>query len=132
MDNPDQDAEVLKTAQSVEEQLKSGGNFALVARQFSQSPSAASGGDIGWVHEGQLAPELNAALTKMAVNSVSPPIRSIGGYYISGLARAAGTDGHQDRQRQRNPGHRPTAPCRWSRLLLPLGNAPTKDVVDGA
>ncbi len=85
VDNPDKDADALKDAQSVEVQLKSGGNFSMVAHQFSQSPSAAAGGDIGWVHEGQLAPELNTALTKMAVNTVSDPIRSLGGYYILAL-----------------------------------------------
>jgi peptidyl-prolyl cis-trans isomerase SurA len=131
VDNPDKDAEAHKTAISVEEQLKAGGNFALVARQFSQSPSAASGGDIGWVHEGQLAPELNTALTKMAVNSLSSPIRSIGGYYIVSL-----------RARQEPLGTKIAAPSEaatspdstlpLSRLLLPLGQSPSQDVIASA
>ena len=131
VDNPDKDAEALKTAQTVEQQLKSGGNFALVARQFSQSPSAASGGDIGWVHEGQLATELNTALTRMTVNTVSPPIRSIGGYYIMSL-----------RARQEPLGTKIAAPAEaatgpdstlpLARLLLPLGSAPTKEVIASA
>src|ERR1700733_10082983 len=48
VDNPDKDADALKDAQSVEAQLKTGGVFAMVAHQFSQSPSAAAGGDIGY------------------------------------------------------------------------------------
>jgi peptidyl-prolyl cis-trans isomerase SurA len=56
-----------------------------VARQFSQHPTAATGGDIGWVHDGQLAPELNTALAKMNKGDISDPIRSTGGYYILGL-----------------------------------------------
>ena len=102
VDNPDKDAEALKTAQSVEEQLKSGGNFALVARQFSQSPSAASGGDIGWVHEGQLAPELNGALTKMTVNTrvAADPLDRRLLHHLT--ARPPGTDGHQDHGRGRS------------------------------
>jgi len=124
--NPDKDADALKDAQSVESQLKSGGNFAMIAHQFSQSPSAAAGGDIGWVHEGQLAPELNAALTKMAINTVSEPIRSIGGYYILAL-----------RQRQEplgtkidTPKEAPITPdsmLALARLLLPLGPNPSKE-----
>lgn len=124
--NPDKDADALKDAQSVESQLKSGGNFAMIAHQFSQSPSAAAGGDIGWVHEGQLAPELNAALTKMAANTVSEPIRSIGGYYILAL-----------RQRQEplgtkidTPKEAPITPdsmLALARLLLPLGANPSKE-----
>ena len=131
VDNPDKDAEVLKTAQSVEAQIKSGGNFAQIARQFSQSPSAASGGDMGLVHEGQLAPELNAALTKMTVNTISPPIRSIGGYYIlalRGRQEAMGTK--IDNPNEIKIGPDTTLPL--TRLLLPLGNAPTKEVAEQA
>ncbi|MES2294466.1 MAG: peptidylprolyl isomerase [Pseudomonadota bacterium] len=131
VDNPDKDAEALKTAQSVEEQLKSGGNFALVARQFSQSPSAASGGDIGWVHEGQLATELNAALTKMTVNSVSSPIRSIGGYYIISLrARQEPMGTKIAAAAEASTGPDSTLPL--SRLLLPVGGSPSKEVVESA
>ena len=131
VDNPDKDAEVLKTAQGVEEQLKSGGNFAQIARQFSQSPSAASGGDMGLVHEGQLAPELNAELQKMAVNTISPPIRSIGGYYIlalRGRQEAMGTKLNNEQEIKVTPDT--TLPL--ARLLLPLGTAPTKEVTEQA
>lgn len=128
VDNPDKDAEAHKTALSVEEQLKSGGNFALVARQFSQSPSAASGGDIGWVHEGQLAPELNAALTKMTVNSLSPPIRSIGGYYIISLRARQEPLGTKIATPQ-EAATSPDSTLPLARLLLPVGADPSKDVI---
>jgi peptidyl-prolyl cis-trans isomerase SurA len=131
VDNPDKDAEVLKTAQSVEEQLKSGGNFGQIARQFSQSPSAASGGDMGLVHEGQLAPELNAELQKMPINTVSPPIRSIGGYYILALRGRQEPMGTKiDNPNEIKITSDTTLPL--VRLLLPLGNAPTKEVADQA
>lgn len=128
VDNPDKDAEAHKTALSVEEQLKSGGNFALVARQFSQSPSAASGGDIGWVHEGQLAPELNAALTKMTVNSLSPPIRSIGGYYIISLRARQEPLGTKIATPQ-EAATSPDSTLPLARLLLPVGANPSQDVI---
>ena len=47
VDNPDQDDKVRKDAQSLVTQIQSGATFAAIARQFSQSPSAAQGGDIG-------------------------------------------------------------------------------------
>jgi peptidyl-prolyl cis-trans isomerase SurA len=127
VDNPDKDAEVLKTAQSVEEQLKAGGNFGQIARQFSQSPSAASGGDMGLVHEGQLAPELNTELTKMTVNTISPPIRSIGGYYILALRGRQEAMGAK-LNNQEEIKITPDTNLSLVRLLLPLGNAPTKEV----
>jgi len=85
VDNPELDAKVKKDAEEVETQLRQGAPFTAVARQFSQHPSAATGGDMGWINEGQLAPELNAALAKMEAGSLSDPIRSTGGYYILAL-----------------------------------------------
>jgi peptidyl-prolyl cis-trans isomerase SurA len=85
VDNPEQDPKVKKDAQEVETQLHQGASFPVVARQFSQHPTAATGGDMGWINQGQLAPELNAALDKMDVGAITDPIRSTGGYYILGL-----------------------------------------------
>ena len=82
VDNPDLDEKVKKNAEDLVTQIKAGAQFPAVARQFSQSPSAAQGGDIGIVYDGQLAPELSAALNKMSTGDMSAPIRSIGGYYI--------------------------------------------------
>ncbi len=85
VDNPEQNEKVKKDAEEVERQLHQGAPFPVVARQFSQHPTAATGGDMGWIHEGQLAPELNTVLSKMEVGAISDPIRSAGGWYILGL-----------------------------------------------
>ena len=85
VDNPELDAKVKKDSEEVLTQLRQGAPFPVVARQFSQHPSAATGGDMGWINEGQLAPELNTALAKMEVGAISEPIRSTGGYYIIAL-----------------------------------------------
>lgn len=82
VDNPDLDEKVRKDAENLASQLKAGGHFPDIARQFSQSPSAAQGGDIGTVYDGQLAPELNKTLLAMKTGELSEPVRSIGGYYI--------------------------------------------------
>jgi peptidyl-prolyl cis-trans isomerase SurA len=85
VDNPELDGKVKKDAEDVLAQLRQGAPFGMVARQFSQHPTAATNGDMGWINDGQLAPELNAALAKMEVGAMSEPIRSTGGYYILGL-----------------------------------------------
>jgi peptidyl-prolyl cis-trans isomerase SurA len=82
VDNPEQDEKALKDAQNLETQLQAGAPFASVARQFSQSPSAADGGDIGMVYDGQLAPELNVVLEGMKTGDISQPVRAPGGYFI--------------------------------------------------
>ena len=82
VDKSDQDAKVQKDAQNLYSDLQAGASFTSVARQFSQSPTAAQGGQIGLVYDGQLAPELNTALAGMKKGEISKPIRSSGGFYL--------------------------------------------------
>jgi peptidyl-prolyl cis-trans isomerase SurA len=82
VDSPEQDAAVLKSANDLISQMQNGAPFPTIARQFSQSPTAAGGGDLGWVVDGQLNTELNEALKKASVGGITPPVRAAGGYYI--------------------------------------------------
>jgi peptidyl-prolyl cis-trans isomerase SurA len=56
--------------------------FQAVARQFSQSPGASRGGDMGWVQQGQLPDEIDGALVKMSEGTLSEPVKSPTGYHI--------------------------------------------------
>ncbi|WP_337995889.1 peptidylprolyl isomerase [Oleispirillum naphthae] len=76
------EADLLALAGKLVEQLRNGAPFAQAAHQFSRSPTAARGGDLGWVPQGQLERELDAALGQMAPGDVSTPIRTTSGYYI--------------------------------------------------
>jgi len=82
IDNPTQETEVKQLADRLIQQIRSGVRFDAVARQFSQSPTAAVGGDLGWVTESQLLPELGDALKKMNPGEMSYPLHAGGGYYI--------------------------------------------------
>jgi peptidyl-prolyl cis-trans isomerase SurA len=62
--------------------MKQGARFSAIAQQFSQSATAAVGGDIGWVRAEQLAPELGKVVAQMRPGELSPPIRTPGGYYL--------------------------------------------------
>jgi peptidyl-prolyl cis-trans isomerase SurA len=73
---------VRTLAQRLIQQLKSGARFEALARNFSQSATAAVGGDLGWLRPGQLSPSLDTALAKLRPGQVSPPVRMIGGYQI--------------------------------------------------
>jgi len=53
-----------------------------MAQQFSQSPTAAVGGDLGWIRPQQLPPELAQAVAQMRPGELSPPIRTPAGYYL--------------------------------------------------
>ncbi|HEX9488826.1 MAG TPA: peptidylprolyl isomerase [Stellaceae bacterium] len=82
IDNPSQEEDAKRLADRLIDQIRGGANFGAVAQQFSQSPSAAVGGDIGWVTANQLAPELGNALEKMKPGEMSYPIHTTGGYYL--------------------------------------------------
>ncbi len=82
VDNPQQDGEVLTLAQRLVEQMKQGARFSAVAQQFSKSPTAAVGGDLGWIHPDELSPTLAKAVSQMRPGELSPPIRTAGGYYL--------------------------------------------------
>ena len=84
IDNPSQEEEVRRLADRLEEQLHSGqsGAFPTIAQQFSQSPTAAVGGDLGWITLSDISPDLGKVLESMKPGDLSPPIRAAGGYYI--------------------------------------------------
>lgn len=94
VDNPQQDDETRRLAERLIEQMKHGARFSAVAQQFSQSATAAVGGDLGWLRPEQLNPELAKAVSQMRPGELSPPIRSGAGYYLLlVLDRRAGRSG---------------------------------------
>lgn len=70
------------TAEKVLGQLKSGGNFAALAKQYSKDPgSKEKGGDLGWPTT-PYVPEFQAALDKMKAGEISGLVKSQFGYHI--------------------------------------------------
>lgn len=63
-------------------QIQQGAPFPAVARQFSASPSAATGGDVGWITAGEMPAEVDAALEQMRPGQLSRPIPVRDGVYI--------------------------------------------------
>jgi peptidyl-prolyl cis-trans isomerase SurA len=82
VDTPDQEEEVRQAAMGLIDQLQRGAPFPELARQFSQSASAATGGDIGWVQSSTLEADVAAVIGNTQPGRVTEPIRSVGGYYI--------------------------------------------------
>lgn len=56
--------------------------FSMYAAQFSQSPSAANGGSLGWLKEGQLPKVLENKVKTMKVGQVSQPVKYENNFYI--------------------------------------------------
>jgi peptidyl-prolyl cis-trans isomerase SurA len=69
-------------AKQLVSQMQQGAPFPAVARQFSASPTAANGGDAGWISPGEMPPEVDAALEQLRPGQLSAPIAVRDGVYI--------------------------------------------------
>ena len=75
--------QALEGAQQLVKQMKAGGApFQAVARQFSTLPSAANGGDAGWLVSGDMPPEIEHAVETLKPGQTSEPIPVRDGVYI--------------------------------------------------
>lgn len=72
----------MKGATQLVAQLQQGAPFPAVARQFSASSTAAAGGDAGWISQGEMPPEVDAALDQLRPGQLSQPIAVKDGVYI--------------------------------------------------
>jgi peptidyl-prolyl cis-trans isomerase SurA len=63
-------------------QMQQGAPFPAVARQFSAAPTAANGGDAGWISPGEMPAEVDVALEQLRPGQLSKPIPVKDGVYI--------------------------------------------------
>lgn len=76
-------AAVSANAQRIVEQLRQGASFVDYARQFSESTTAAQGGDLGWIKIEQLQnPQLEEVARQLEPGQLAGPIQIPGGYDI--------------------------------------------------
>ncbi|MDI3322826.1 peptidylprolyl isomerase [Pontibacterium granulatum] len=75
-----QDAQ-QKAAQLYED-LKAGEDFAQAAISYSNAPNALKGGELGWRKINELPVQLSNALKNQPVGTLTPPIRTPGGFHI--------------------------------------------------
>ena len=120
VDHPSQEQEIRLLAEQLEGEIRAGAPIQAVAQQFSQSASAAVGGDLGWVMEGQLEPALDSAISNLQVGQLSPPIRTIGGFHLVFL---------RDRRRMAMPSADQVSVL-LARLVFPFGANPTQSEAD--
>lgn len=81
---PDQTTkqQALEVATTLKEQLDGGAPFQLVAQRFSSAPTAAAGGDMGWVTTDDLDTARADYVVAMAGPGLTDPIVTDSGIYI--------------------------------------------------
>ncbi|MFT3792927.1 MAG: SurA N-terminal domain-containing protein [Rudaea sp.] len=81
--NADAQKAALEKAKAIEAEIKSGKDFAAVAKEKSDDlGSKAQGGDLGWLEKGLTDPAFENALWAMKKGDVSDPVLSPEGYHI--------------------------------------------------
>ena len=77
------DTAALAKAQQVLKELRAGGDFAALAKKYSQDPgSARQGGDLGWSLRDKLVQPFADKLFTMKVGEISDPVKTQYGYHI--------------------------------------------------
>ncbi len=71
-----------KEAQDILAQLKSGANFADLAKKYSTDSTASKGGDLGWFSKGAMVPEFDKAAFGLKEGELSGIVKTKFGYHI--------------------------------------------------
>jgi len=83
---PSADAQMWTDAMDVALQLKvrveNGEEFASLAKQYSGHASAVNGGDLGYLHQGMLASEVQQQVDALEINAITAPIRVLEGVIL--------------------------------------------------
>lgn len=93
------DEEALRKIQSVKERLDNGGDFAELARLYSSDMSAARGGDLGWLYQGDTVPDFEKAMDALEINQVSGPVKSPFGWHLIQVLERRTDEGSPERKR---------------------------------
>ena len=68
--------------QKLKEEIEGGADFAELAKQHSQCPSGARGGDLGTFGQGQMVPEFDQVVFNDDLNTVHGPVQTQFGYHL--------------------------------------------------
>lgn len=93
------ESEARHKLMGVYDRIKHGGNFAELARLFSQDGSAPKGGDLGWIYPGDTVPEFERAMSQLQPGVVSQPVQSPFGFHLIEVLERRVQDVSADRQR---------------------------------
>lgn len=95
------EAEANRQIHNLYEQLKSGKDFAAMARQYSlDHASAAKGGDLGWVTADELVPSFAEVMNQLALNKISKPVKTPFGWHLIQVLERKTVDDSDAYQRQ--------------------------------
>lgn len=94
-------SEAQRQVNNIYQQLKSGKDFALMAKQYSLDvTSAVKGGDLGWVTPGELVPQFEKTMDSLPLHQVSKPVKTVFGWHLIEVLERKKVDDSASFQRQ--------------------------------
>lgn len=76
------ESEAKHRLSGLRDRLEHGGDFADLARLYSQDGSAAKGGDLGWLYPGDTVPEFERVMDTLKPQEISEPVQSPFGWHL--------------------------------------------------
>ena len=95
------DAKIRATLANVRSQLVAGGDFAALAKQYSDDATADQGGELGWVARGAVVPEFQQVMDSLEPGQISEPFRSRFGWHIVQVTERRERDATDEALRER-------------------------------
>lgn len=82
-DDPKTKEDLKAQAEKVLEEVKDGGDFAALAKQYNTDSTGERGGDLGWFAKGEMVPEFEKAAFSLKKGEINPTlVESTYGYHV--------------------------------------------------
>jgi len=93
-----QKAETRKRVEEIQERLKKGEEFSTLAKEFSQCPSSAKGGDLGYFRRGQMVKPFDEVAFALKPGELSDIVETKFGYHLIKVMdkKAPGTASYEE------------------------------------
>jgi len=93
------EAEARRKLVALKERLDNGADFAELARLHSNDLSAAKGGELGWLYQGDTVPDFEKAMDALKIKQISEPVKSPFGFHLIQVLERRTEDATAERQR---------------------------------
>jgi len=80
--DPESNTDSLKKIKMIELKIAEGEDFAKLAREYSQDPSAVDGGDMGYIGKGQMMKKIDEVIFSLQPGEISETIETPVGYHV--------------------------------------------------
>jgi peptidyl-prolyl cis-trans isomerase SurA len=93
------EADARRKLTNLRERIISGADFGELAKLNSDDSSAISGGDLGWLYQGDTVPEFEQMMNSLKVNEVSESFKTTFGWHLMQVLERRKSDVSGERKR---------------------------------